>query len=188
MENEEWKDIKGYEGLYKVSNLGRVYSLYKNKVMKTRISTNGYIVINLYKDGKFVTHRVHRLVALNFIDKRETDEVLIVNHEDGDKSNNQVGNLKWVTYSENKKHAIEMGLFEDNVEGLLRSNRSRMKKVAIIKDNKILKVSECSRDLAEWVLENNLGIKGKKETVGRSIRKKMNDGKSYYGYYFQKVD
>ena len=101
---EIWKDIAGYEGLYQVSNLGRVKSLGNNKNSKEKIlkpffNRDGYLLVNLCKEGKSKQYRVHRLVAQAFIlnpeDKPE------VNHKDEDKTNNKVENLEWVTSKEN---------------------------------------------------------------------------------------
>ena len=70
---EEWKDIKGYEGLYQVANLGRVKSLGNNKSKREKIlkpgkCKDGYLIVRLYKNGKGKPFTVHRLVALHFID------------------------------------------------------------------------------------------------------------------------
>ncbi|WNT43856.1 HNH homing endonuclease [Lactococcus phage PMBT68] len=93
---EIWKDIIGYEGLYQVSNLGRV----KGKRMKGLYTDkDGYYHVNLYKNGKMTNTFVHRLVALNFIDNPENKAQ--VNHIDENKSNNAVSNLNWMTNKEN---------------------------------------------------------------------------------------
>ena len=96
--NEVWKDVVGYEGLYKVSNCGRVWSCRRNKLRKQQI-TKGYKMVNLKVDGKSKVFSVHRLVALAFIEnpnnKRE------VNHIDENKTNNHISNLEWVTSKEN---------------------------------------------------------------------------------------
>ena len=104
---EAWKDIKGYEGKYKVSNLGRIKSLYKNKdgkVMKYLSNPNGYLYIALTKgDRNYKRLLIHRLVAIHFIPNPEDKPQ--VNHIDGNKHNNSVSNLEWVTGSENQIHA-----------------------------------------------------------------------------------
>ena len=114
--NEVWKDIKGYEGLYQVSNFGRVKSLTRlskqNHLLPERfLKTNEndrYLRVDLWKDGKHKFYEVHRLVAAAFIANPENKPV--VNHIDGDKHNNNVNNLEWCTVSENNKHAYKMGL------------------------------------------------------------------------------
>lgn len=102
---EVWKDIKGYEGLYQVSNLGRVKSLHKGnegKIMNQTISKEGYLRVHLCKDGKKKTIDVHRLVAIAFIPN--PDNLPCVNHKDEVKSNNVVTNIEWCSYSYNNKY------------------------------------------------------------------------------------
>lgn len=105
-----WKDIKGYEGLYQVSDDGRVRRFYANgrtKELKNRPSAN-YYTVSLCKKCIKKTCAVHRLVAETFLVRPEgTTEV---NHKDGNKLNNHVDNLEWVTQKRNKEHAInELG-------------------------------------------------------------------------------
>ena len=101
---EEWRDIKGFEGKYMVSNLGRVKSLNYNNtgkegIMKGGDDGHGYLQVNLSKDGKVKNCRINRLVAQAFLDNPEgyTD----VNHKDEDKTNNCVENLEWCDRSYN---------------------------------------------------------------------------------------
>lgn len=105
---EIWKDVPGYEGLYEISNTGSVKSLYKNKFLKQRISTNGYWVVDLTKDHRASVKRVHRLVALTFIPAVAGKP--FVNHIDGNRLNNNISNLEWCTQSENVSHAYRIGL------------------------------------------------------------------------------
>jgi len=113
---EEWKDIKGYEGFYQISNLGRVKSLggwcgtVKRKpiIRSTSFTHDGYEKVRLIHKGKDRTVRIHRLVAEAFIPnpyKKDT-----VNHIDGNKQNNVVSNLEWINRSEQMIHAYELGL------------------------------------------------------------------------------
>ena len=98
--NEEWRDIKGYEGKYQVSNLGRVKSLkdkynnYREKILKPG-NYRGYLYVNLCKEGKSKRFHVHRLVAIHFISNSNTYPQ--VNHKDENPSNNRVDNLEWCT-------------------------------------------------------------------------------------------
>ena len=112
---EIWKPVKEFEGLYEVSNLGQVRSLnYKRtkgtKILKLVIDKDGYLRVNLYKNGKQYNKKVHRLVTAAFIPNPEGKTE--VNHIDGNKTNNRVENLEWVTHSENIQHAWESGLCE----------------------------------------------------------------------------
>ena len=122
IQDEVWKDIEGYEGLYQVSNFGNIKSLarivhsekrsdykIKEKVLKQSDTTTGYKKVELHKDNeKRKSFKVHRLVAQAFIPNPENKRE--VNHIDGNKHNNNANNLEWVTSSENKLHAFEMHL------------------------------------------------------------------------------
>lgn len=114
---EIWKDISGFEGHYQVSNLGNVRSLVgwnghktveRKKVLKPSMTTTGYWKVKLVKDGARKDYRIHRLVALSFLEKEDGKDV--VNHKDGNKLNNDVQNLEWCTQKENIDHAVEFGL------------------------------------------------------------------------------
>lgn len=114
---EIWKDIEGYEGLYKISNKGNVLSLYgwngksyyqREKILVGGISTTGYRTVWLSNGNEGKRVKVHRLVASAFIPKVEGKNV--VNHKDGNPLNNNVENLEWCTQQENVLHAIKTGL------------------------------------------------------------------------------
>jgi hypothetical protein len=110
-EDEIWKDVVGYEGLYQVSNQGRVKSFWikdSGRVMKLGMGTGGYLCVNLRKDGKSKTVMIHTLVALIFIGVRP--DGLQINHIDGVKTNNHISNLEYCTPAENIHHARKMGL------------------------------------------------------------------------------
>lgn len=104
---EIWKDIIGYEGRYQVSNLGRVKSLNynntnKEKILKPKKESNGYLRVNLSKNGKAKMHSVHRLVAIAYIPNPENKET--VNHKNENKEDNRVENLEWMTSYENNRY------------------------------------------------------------------------------------
>ena len=107
---EIWKDIEGYEGIYQVSNKGRIKSFYgvKEKILVTRTKGHDYEKVLLSKNGVGKTFLIHRLVAKAFIPNPENKPE--VNHIDGNKKNNCVENLEWMTCSENTKHAFDTGL------------------------------------------------------------------------------
>lgn len=121
---EKWKDIKGYEGFYQISNLGRVKSLggwcgtakRKEKIRSVSLTQDGYVKIRLIHQGRDRTARVHRLVAEAFIlnpDNKDT-----VNHIDGNKQNNEVTNLEWADRAEQMQHAYCLGLKTSKVGSL----------------------------------------------------------------------
>lgn len=104
MKKEYWKPVVGYEGLYEVSNWGRVKSIRfgKERIMKFYINGNGYSQVTLIKNNIKKTYLVHRLVAEAFIDN--TDNLPQVNHKDENKLNNNVENLEWCDAKYNMKY------------------------------------------------------------------------------------
>ena len=106
-EIEEWRPIQGFEGLYEVSDWGRVKSLANNKARKEKIlkgtkTPNGYLLVGLHKDGKVVWKLVHRLVAEAFLEN--PNNLPQVNHKDENKENNNVENFEWCTHSYNNNY------------------------------------------------------------------------------------
>jgi len=102
MNQEVFKPIPGYEGIYEVSNLGNVksYHIYKDgKLLRNRIN-RGYYRVNLYRD-KLITRRVHQLVAEAFLNHKPNGYKLIVDHIDNNPLNNNVDNLQIITAREN---------------------------------------------------------------------------------------
>jgi hypothetical protein len=115
--NEIWKDVIGYEGLYQVSNFGRLKSFWRKKEIIMKPSNNGwgYYFVSLRKnETKIKSITIHRLVAEAFILNPENKEQ--VNHIDGNKLNNHVFNLEWCTRLENMRHGFKMGLIKTSKE------------------------------------------------------------------------
>ena len=106
---EEFRVLKRNEN-YKVSNIGRIYSVRKDVIMTNKLNHDGYMRIQLYNKGKCEYVSIHRLVAEEFIGNIPVGYV--INHKDLDKSNNRVDNLEIVTQSENIRHAIDKGVFD----------------------------------------------------------------------------
>jgi hypothetical protein len=146
---EIWKDIKGFNGVYQVSNLGRVKKTYrkltrlvnpkyatKEIILKGGIFSNGYLFVCLTKD-KYTSknYLVHRLVAETFIDNpmNKTD----VNHIDGNKQNNCIDNLEWCSRSENLAHAVKIGLVKNQckiIRKVIIENKTEKKVFDSMKD------------------------------------------------------
>ena len=145
--SEEWRDIKGYEGLYQVSNYGRVRSVarivtwknnqiksYKSRIMKIR-QKNGYCTVSLYKNFNSKDIRVHRLVGEAFIPN--PDNLPFINHIDENKQNNRVENLEWCTrqYNNNygsRNHKISVARSKNE---LLKRIRKEIEELDIYYDN-----------------------------------------------------
>ena len=96
------KDVVGYEGIYTVSDEGKVYSVKKGIEIAQRYDRYGYLRVSLSKQGKIKTHLVHSLVAQAFVPNPENKET--VNHIDENKENNRADNLEWLTRSENIRY------------------------------------------------------------------------------------
>lgn len=133
---EIFKKIKGFEGLYEISNLGNIKSLVnrysKVNILKYGISNSGYATITLCKNKKKYTKTIHRIMAETFFGY----STLQVNHKDGNKLNNNILNLEYVTKSENTRHAIKAGLFKPNYE-----------KIAIIKRKKVKQINPITNEI-----------------------------------------
>ena len=109
----EWRDVKGFEGRYLVSSYGRVLSLARNSVLRPLRKSTRYDCVRLYHGGgrgDYEDQLVHRVVANAFLEKPEG--ICEVNHIDGDRHNNAVTNLEWVSHRENMLHAVSHGLVD----------------------------------------------------------------------------
>ena len=171
---EIWKDIKGYDGIYKISNLGSVKSLAryeeyeingktvkrirKEKILAKCVDNQGYIIVALSLNKKIKYYKVHRLVAKHFVPN--TDNKDTVNHIDCDKTNNVYTNLEWCTASENVIHAYENNLIKHHT-----------RKIKCVEDNKYFNsINEASiyyntqRQNINAVLNNR-----QKTTVGKTF-------------------
>ena len=159
---ELWKDINGYEGLYQVSNLGRVKRVTTGRILKGRQHPHGYLLVTLSKHNIKSTKTIHRLVAENFIPKTENKSD--VNHIDEDKTNNKVSNLEWVTSKENINH------------GTRTERAAKTKSIPIIATNlttgesqEFNSTKECGRQLRLDPGNITKVLKGKLKTLGGYI-------------------
>lgn len=120
VEIEKWKDIKGYEGYYQVSNLGNIRSLdreivkkdgttqiIKGGIVNKILNRDGYYVVSLNMNGENKSKRVNRLVAESFIDN--PDNLPEINHIDFNRINNKVDNLEWCTHKDNVRYSKQAG-------------------------------------------------------------------------------
>lgn len=123
--NEIWKDVIGYEGLYQVSNTGKVRSIERTFTMENRWGSKiemqvkakelviskyknyGYTYCSLCKEGKAKKFKMHRLIAIHFIDNPENYP--FINHINAIRDDNRIENLEWCTHSHNMKHKFKMG-------------------------------------------------------------------------------
>ena len=126
--NEIWKDIEGYKGKYQVSDQGRVKSLNYNhtgyeRVLKPRLTADGYLHVGLCKDNKMKNCYIHRLVAEAFIPNPSNKPCL--DHINTIKTDNRVDNLRWVTHKENRNNLLTIEHFKISNIG----KQSRAKKV-----------------------------------------------------------
>ena len=126
---EAWRAIVGTKGFIEVSDEGRARSLLGGspRVLKTQVDNKGYHRIRVTIEGIKMSYKVHREVAKAFIDN--PDNKPQVNHKDGNKDNNAVSNLEWVSNIENAHHAIKNGLWDSVFEGSRKENEKRKKPI-----------------------------------------------------------
>lgn len=170
---EVWKDIEGYEGIYQISNLGRVKSLErkdflghrrKEKILKQKINKYGYKALSLWKNAKKIDCVVHKLVASAFITNTENKPQ--VNHKNGNKTDNRVENLEWCTNKENSVHAWRNGLMETTRQAIINRTkgkginhgRSKLteKQVLEIRENIPKELIDISLDIIPICLQKNM--------------------------------
>ncbi|PTH36721.1 NUMOD4 motif-containing HNH endonuclease [Staphylococcus agnetis] len=182
---EIWKDVVGYEGLYEVSNQGRIRSkeryvkvkdsnfrYLKSKVLKERITKLGYNRVALYKNSKPANKFVHRLVMEAF-DRKSPQPV---NHKNGNKTDNHLDNLEYCTHQENSRHAVDIGLINIGTanceEKIIRDYKNGMKFLQLTK-----KYHTSYYQLKKVLIENGIEI----ESRGIRRRKyKYNDSEIFY--------
>ena len=150
LRDEIWKDIKGYEGMYQISNLGRVKSLKRGgvRILKLNKKKRGYIDVVLSKKGNVKTIRVHRLVALAFL--KNKNKYPCINHIDNCPSNNQVVNLEWTTYLKNTQHALRQGRMT-GARGEIQTTSKLVKK-------QVLQIRKLSGKISQEAIAKRYGV------------------------------
>ena len=172
---EIWKDIEGYEGLYQVSNMGRIKSLGNDKTRKEKILSlkpkkKGYIMVTLYKNSKREYKYVHRLVAENFLPN--PNDLPEVNHKDENKENNTVYNLEWCTAKYNNNYG-------DRRKKASKSRKGKnCKKIQCIETGEIF-------ESAQDVIDIMFNGKGLPNYIRANI---CGQRKSAYGYHFKYIE
>ena len=174
---EIWKDIPNYEGLYQASNLGRIRSLPRKgtrtkewHILKYNTKNQKhYCHIGLCKNGKSKTISLHRLIATTFIPN--PNNLPQVNHKDGNKENNNVNNLEWVTNQENMIHSYKTGLRENSIKELVERNKRKINQYDL--DGNFIKQWDSIKEAQDNLKIPNQNIvkvcQGKRHTAGGYI-------------------
>jgi len=189
MEEEIWKDVKGYEGLYQVSNLGNIKSLsritigkkygvhkLKEKIMKPQ-KCGKYYQIHLRKNNNGKMFYIHRLVGQAFIENSK--KLLDINHIDGNTENNNLSNLEWCNRSYNIKHSYEVLKRKASLKGLIEYREKQKKKINQYDlQGNFIRTWNCISDAEKF-----LNIK----SIGKICECCKNKRKSAFGYKWQYV-
>ena len=180
MTKEVWKDIKGYEGLYQVSNLGRVKSLahvtirkngsklpVKERILKPSTTPDGYLRVELFRSGKRKIMNIHRLVYEVF--HKNPENKPCVNHIDENKTNNMASNLEWCTAKENCNHG------------------TRNKRIAKSKNKSVAQYTPNGKLIKIWqsILEVEKHLGFSHGNISKVTRGKQ---KTAYGYVWKYVE
>lgn len=162
-----WKDVRGYEGRYKVSDDGRIFSEISQKELKPNLLKSGYFQFSLSKNGKRQLFLGHRIVAETFISNPEN--LPIINHKNEDKTDNRAENLEWCTYSYNMTYGKMKEIFKRRSHWEKGAIASR-KPVEQIKNNLIIHVYSSITEAHEKTGINISNIsqccKGNRKTAG----------------------
>lgn len=161
---EEWKDIIDYEGLYQVSNLGRIKRKYihrKEKVLKQCLNENGYLHIALCKNGKRITKSVHKIVAIHFLPN--SNNLPQINHKDENKKNNCVDNLEWCDAKYNNNYGSK-----NKRQSVAKKNDYRLSKSVVCIETGIVYPSTMEAERKLNIYHNHIGrcCNGKQKIAG----------------------
>lgn len=178
--NEEkeiiWKDIPGYEGLYKVSNTGKIFSVVTNRELSVIQKKDGYTCISLCdKDHNKKQYRVHQLVAKAFIPN--PNNLPMINHKNEIKNDNRVENLEWVTAKQNSSYGTRPERISEKLKGVPKSKEAIEKRLATMKE-KLSKMTKEERQAMfgrTWSDEKrqNFAISHRKENLSKETLERM---------------
>ncbi len=178
---EIWKDIKGYEGIYKVSSLGRIKYLERTNsggvyvpegIKRPQDNGNGYKYVQLKKEGTRKNFYIHRIVAECFLPNPE--KLKEVNHKNENKSDNRAENLEWCTHSYNNSYGTKIERTKKHPNYIARTQRAKTKIICIYPDGRSKRFPsqvECARELGVPVAGINQVLKKRQKT--------------HYGYRFE---
>lgn len=122
---EIWKPVKGYEDLYKVSNKGNIYSIKSKKILSQSIINSGYKVVGLSKDGICTNMLVHRIVASSFIENKNPDTDIYINHKNEIKTDNRAENLEWCTAIYNSNYGTGKERLSNSITDFYKSEKGK---------------------------------------------------------------
>ena len=158
---EIWTDIKDYEGIYQISNMGRVKNIKYNRFLKMGV-TRGYQIVILSKNNKTKSFLVHRLVMKNFCPVNDMDN-LQVNHKDENKLNNCLSNLEWMTRKENVNYGTGIQRRAESQ----RFHNSRSKPIRCVETKEeFISIRECERITGIDKASLNRCLHGRQHTAG----------------------
>lgn len=189
MHEEAWKPVVGYEGKYEISNHGKIRSLNYHSTgltreLKKRLDRYGYPCILLSCGKSRKHHTIHRLVAEAFIPNPENKSE--VNHIDGDKQNNHVSNLEWVTMKENQRHAWAHGLKEKSREESSKRGKTdkTIKRLALYNEQRKKPIVARNVSTGEEIVfstqrEAARAINGDQGNINRVLRGEVSQHKGY---------
>ena len=161
-ENEIAKPIEGYEGLYLITNFGRVWSVKSKKFISQRFKKNGYVEIHISKDNSKKYFRIHRLIAIHFIENPKPNEYNIIDHINHHKTDNRISNLRWCNNELNNRNAQKYKNTSSKYKGVS-YDKSRNKWTSRITINKIRKSlgsyfteEEAANAYNQYIIDNKL--------------------------------
>ena len=171
MQKVIWRPIKGYEGLYEISNLGKIKSNFRQgsttDFLKISNNGNGYMMVRLCKNGKAKKYYLHRLLAQTFIDNPEDKPQ--VNHINENRSDNRLENLEWVTQKENNNHG------NHNLNAAISKRSGKAKKIVQLD----LDGNELGR--FDFLIEAAKTVNGNSINISRAARN-IRNRETAYGY------